>query len=451
MLAFVAACLAMALPPPATAFTHGWGTVGEMLGMNPHASGNGRYNDSPFAMKHWEWVANNYAVLVLGRFEDFGSDFDPVNGYNCTCPMESSRVQVARILKKFNPKIKLLWYQNTVGDMTCTCCNEPLRSHPEWWMWDDHGIPVTFAGTCFPANASYDPQCKPYVNWTVPAAREWWYTQPLHEVCGPDAASLVDGMMMDGTMYSNPKDPQNRTNGGNLSFARYDAVFAGKMLALEEGSKMYREMNGGEMWGNPLVPATGPPHWGPRRPSDPPIDSYNRTLQHYDGGFVESFGAFGGIKDEWGECITGKPGGPPGHQVNCTGDWDVLRTRTTIYAARNATMLDKKSVCFHAFPGPAGAPLGGVNGTATTHPSPPHNSMAGEILSAGWYGPTKAPWQWMKAPEYTPLDVVNSMKQASADMLVQSLAPFLIMAEETSFFGCKTGSAASHFCCPHLS
>jgi hypothetical protein len=151
---------------------------------------------------------------------------------------------------------------------------------------------------------------------------------------------------------------------------------------------------------------------------------------------VESFGAFNGIRDEWGECVTGKPGGPPGHQINCTGDWDVLRTRTTIYAARNATALDKKTVCFHAFPGPAGTPLGGVNGTATTHPSPPHNSMAGNILSTGWYGTQKAPWQWMTAEDgYTPLDVVNATKQATADMLVQSLAPFLIMAEETSFFG----------------
>jgi hypothetical protein len=111
-------------------------------------------------------------------------------------------------------------------------------------------------------------------------------------------------------------------------------------------------------------------------------------------------------------------------------------TRTTIYAARNATIYDHKTVTFHAFPGPAGQPLGGVNGTATTHPSPPGNSMAGEVLSTGWAGPLKAPWQWMKAEDgYTPLDVVNATKQASADMLVQSLAPFLIMAEKTSFFG----------------
>ena len=246
------AAAAAAAPAATHGFVHSWDTVGEMLAMNPHAAGNGRYNDSPFALKHWKWVADNYAVVVLGRFEDFGSDFDPVHGYNCTCPMESSRVQVARILKGLNPKIKLLWYQNVVGDMTCVCCNEPLRSHPEWWVWDDHGRPVTHGSKpCFPANASDDRNCSPYVNWTIPEAREWWYTQPLREVCGSDGASLVDGMMMDGTMYSNPRDPQGRLpDGGNLSTARYDAVFAGKMLAMEEASKMYRDMNGGEMWGS---------------------------------------------------------------------------------------------------------------------------------------------------------------------------------------------------------
>jgi hypothetical protein len=138
--------LLLAAARAAHSFTHDWDTVGSMLGMNPHAAGNGRYNDSPFAMTHWKWVAENYAVLVLGRFEDFGADGDPSvpGNYNCSCPMESSRVQVARILKKFNPKIRLLWYQNVVGDMTCQCCNKPLRSHPEWWVWDDYGAKTPF-------------------------------------------------------------------------------------------------------------------------------------------------------------------------------------------------------------------------------------------------------------------------------------------------------------------
>ena len=45
-------------------------------------------------------------------------------------------------------------------------------------------------------------------------------------------------------------------------------------------------------------------------------------------------------------------------------------------------------------------------------------------------GPEKAPAQWMQAPEYSPIDVVNATKQASADMLVQSLAFFLLFFDE---------------------
>jgi hypothetical protein len=64
---------------PAAGFVHGWDTVGDMLGSNLHAAYNGRYNAEPRAMKHWEWIANNYAVVVVGRFEDF----NPPAGYAC--------------------------------------------------------------------------------------------------------------------------------------------------------------------------------------------------------------------------------------------------------------------------------------------------------------------------------------------------------------------------------
>ena len=114
--------------------------------------------------------------------------------------------------------------------MTCSCCNEPLRAHRDWWLKNDHGDPILFQGTledC--ANASVPPavNCAPYVDWTVPEAREWWMHQPLREVCGPesDAKLLVDGMMMDGAMYNNPQP-------ANLSTARYDQQFAAKMIML---------------------------------------------------------------------------------------------------------------------------------------------------------------------------------------------------------------------------
>ena len=82
------------LVQPGSGFVHGWDTVGDMLGSNLHAAYNGRYNAEPSSMKHWEWIAKNYAVVVVGRFEDF----NPPEGYNCTCPLESSRTQVSILL-----------------------------------------------------------------------------------------------------------------------------------------------------------------------------------------------------------------------------------------------------------------------------------------------------------------------------------------------------------------
>ena len=146
------------------------------------------------------------------------------------------------------------------------------------------------------------------MNYSVPGVGEWWYQQPLREVCGNDASLLIDGMMMDGASYFNEWK-------GRVSDARYTASFDGKMRVLAAASEMYRALNGGEVWGNPLMAQDAAQHWGPPRPGDKPADSYNRTLQHYDGAFDESFGALNTLQDEWGECITGKPGGPPGHQV----------------------------------------------------------------------------------------------------------------------------------------
>ena len=299
--------------------------------------------------------------------------------------------------------------------MTCSCCNEAVRLHPDWWMRDDNGNPVVFgADDCSVDPVTKQPRdaCAPYVNFSVPGVGEWWYQQPLREVCGPDASLLVDGIMMDGTFYFN--------NHPNVSETRYTVNFEGKMRMLSEASEMYHALNGGEVWGNPLMAATSPLHWGPPRPGDH-TDSYNRTLQHYDGAFDESFGALGTLQDEWGECMSDTPMGPY-HNVTCSGQWDVEAMRKSIYAMRNATMIDKKTLCIHAIPGPAGTPIIGINGTAATHPSPPHGSTSGDVLAFGWWGPTKAPAQWMKSPEYSPIDVVNATKQASADMLVQVLS-----------------------------
>ena len=88
----------------------------------------------------------------------------------------------------------------------------------------------------------------------------------------------------------------------------------------------------------------------PPRPGDKAADSYNvnRSLQHYDGAFDESFGALSTLQNEWGECITDTPQGPY-KNIPCTGQWNPAMIQASLYAMRNATMIDKKSLCVHTF------------------------------------------------------------------------------------------------------
>lgn len=63
----------------------------------------------------------------------------------------------------------------------------------------------------------------------------------------------------------------------------------------------------------------------------------------------------------------------------------------------------------HAYPGPANAPFSSVPGISSAYP--------------GWDGPLPRP------------NTVEGLQQAMSDMLVQSLAPYLIVAAPTTFFG----------------
>lgn len=89
----------------------------------------------------------------------------------------------------------------------------------------------------------------------------------------------------------------------------------------------------------------------PPRLGDKAADSYNvnRSLQHYDGAFDESFGAQSTLQNEWGECITDTPQGPY-KNIPCTGQWNPAQMiQASLYVMRNATMIDKKSLCVHTF------------------------------------------------------------------------------------------------------
>lgn len=75
-------------------------------------------------------------------------------------PATDPKITVARTLKAINPRIKLLWYQAADFVSQSPYVTGQIKAHPEWWLKDDFGNTVLFAGV-------------PELDWTIPAARSW--------------------------------------------------------------------------------------------------------------------------------------------------------------------------------------------------------------------------------------------------------------------------------------
>ena len=150
-----------------------------------------------------------------------------------------------------------------------------------------------------------------------------------------EAVRLLDGVMVDGTSWTGPG-----RYGPNVSAARYETLFAGKMKMLAKMQGIMSALNGGEVWGNPLLEygvIGAPGHQG-----DDPGARWNTTMAcaspdplgspcrdaltrgpafdlvgaDYDGAFDEMFGAFG--------------------TMDANGSWDVNK------------VMQQRSVCHHA-------------------------------------------------------------------------------------------------------
>ena len=195
----------VALPP------HGWDCV--TCANNSMLAGNWAIR-SPWMNNTDLWwaesIANSYAAVALNM-----DTFDP-----------SLTVEQARILKKINPKIKFLVYQNTqLGPLTQDA-DQTIKQHPEWWCRDDAGNPIgTRQGN--------------FLNLSLPEVRAWYNNYPL-TVFGDDAAALLDGIFNDGMGYA----PNSLVN---TNLARNDQYFAAKMKLGDEARAIYGGLNGGEV------------------------------------------------------------------------------------------------------------------------------------------------------------------------------------------------------------
>ena len=322
------------------------------------------------------WVstlADSHAAVFLNSFWDLE--------YNGTG--EDHRVTVARALKARNSRVQTWVYQpaDRLGDTAFV--QAALDAHPEWWLRDDAGNPIPFAGG---GRKQIDP--------SVAGARAFFANLSVslfHDRA--EAERLLDGVFVDGA--GGPRQPPN------VSAARYARIQQGAQQMLAELRANLRALNGGHVVGNPMLDYSAP--------EGSPAASWNTTMGNTDGGFDEMFGSFLTMVD---------------YPSGTSSAWDAERMRWSMQSIINASAAGK-IIVVHAFPGPAGALLT----NRTTGEREPMFPSRGDAAT----GNTFHVAQWAGA-ERVPEDP-EADRRASAARLVESLAPFLIVASETVFLG----------------
>lgn len=285
----------------------------------------------------------------------------------------SLTVQQAQILKRIaathNPGFRFLVYQNSELGPLTVDATKTINAHPEWWCRDDNG-------TALGSKQGY------YLNHSRPDVRAWYNNYPL-QVFGTQAHELLDGIFNDGMGYSPNTLP--RTN-----LARHDEWFRGKMALADEARAIYGKLNGGEVWGNGALGDTARYN---NFTYDGQLVSWQTVTDHLDTAFLEGAGSF------WYENST-------------TGEWIPDFMEVFLESVINASTAGK-TVVLHFSPGPSMVPILSYPQNAT----PSYN----KFLALSWPGPTKIP------------DTAAGVRQAAADVVVQSLAPFLIVVNEHVF------------------
>ena len=351
--------------------THGWDCIS--CKTNSMLAGNFASMRPDFNLTEPWWIdtiADAYAAVMLNNF---GRNIAPAyNGSGV-----DTKIMVARALKKRNPKVEVWFYQpaDRLGDTPFV--QEALNAHPEWWLRDDNGNIMPFGGATSELKQ---------IDSSVVGAQDYFANLSVslfHDRA--EAAALLDGVFVDGVSFRNP-------NPTNISGDRYASLFAGQMTMMEKLCANLKALNGhGEAIGNPLVQygAIGP---NPNS-SIPAGANITKTLSHYDGAFDEMFGSFLTMQ-----------GGMFGN-----GEWDAEKMRFSFDAVIQASGQGK-TIVIHAFPGPATVPFNSIG------------PVGNQFRTASWAGATKSPTDPALA------------RNASQDRLVESLAPFLIVANEHVFF-----------------
>ena len=163
-----------------------------------------------------------WVKIIMSSYTGVALNINPFN--------HSIMVEIARILKKLNPKFKVLIYQNSDFGPDTNEADAIIKGHPEWWCRDDDGNVI-------PGNGQY-----PWIlNHSRSDVRSFYNNFPL-KIFGDEAKELVDGLFHDGMGYG---PEELLVHGHSTNVARTEAYFQGKMKLADEGRKIYGGLNGG--------------------------------------------------------------------------------------------------------------------------------------------------------------------------------------------------------------
>jgi hypothetical protein len=304
-----------------------------------------------------------WAKTIVSSYVGVALNINPFN--------HSITVEIARILKKLNPKFKVLIYQNSDFGPDTNEASAIIKAHPEWWCRDNGGGVVKINGK-FPW----------VLNHSRSEVRSFYNNWPL-KIFGDEAKELVDGIFNDGMGYS------PNALGKYTGLDRYDEWFRGLMTLGDEARAIYGGLNGGEVWGNAALGVTA--RWA-NITYNGSLVSWRTVMDHIDGGFLEGAGGYWYINQT-------------------TGDWIPDYFNLFLEVIINASTAGK-TVVLHFNPGPSFPPFVYY---------PINSTGDNRFIANKWLGPRQFP------------NTADGVRQAAADSLVQTLAPFLITANEHVF------------------
>ena len=133
-------------------------------------------NYAPMTDAEARFAATHYDIIGIGG--TFGSE--PHHG-------EAAQAAAAKQLKLHNANVTVLIYRNSNLVIDGQLQSDLVfDAHPEWLLRNASGAPV------------YNSPSQPFINFTDPAAREWWVSSCVRAITQQPNGSAIDGVWIDG-------------------------------------------------------------------------------------------------------------------------------------------------------------------------------------------------------------------------------------------------------------